>query len=190
MDISRITDTLYVSSKLRAGHMEELSARNICLAISMIAGQPPPDFSRDICRVLWLQTCDSILIPIPMKELIMGVQAALAVIQNGQSVLVFCAKGRHRSVAMAAAILIAMGQSISEAMQLLRSERTAADPQAWHISRRIHKFERYWQNRSSQPTTQVSCMEETYANIATTLVARIILYLSGAGRNKQVRSIT
>ncbi|HET7142716.1 MAG TPA: hypothetical protein VFI68_01745 [Anaerolineales bacterium] len=72
-----------------------------------------------------------------------------------------------------------MGQSTSEAMQLLRSERTGADPQAWHISRRIHKFEKCWKNRNNQPTKQASCIEETYANIATALVARIILYISG-----------
>ena len=197
MDISKITSYLYVSSKLQAGHMQELPARNIGLAISMIVGQPPPDFSDHACRMVWLQTCDSILIPIPVKELMSGVQAALPVIQSGQSVLVYCAKGRHRSVAMAAAVLIAMGQTACEATQLLRAQRKAADPQAWHISRRIHKFEKYWKNRNTQATNQVSCMEETYANTATALVASIILYMSGAGqwafgkfRNKQVRSNT
>lgn len=181
MDISRITDTLYVSSKLRAGHMKELPARNIRLAISTIAGQPPPDFSRHICRILWLQTCDSILIPIPMNELMMGVQTALPVIQGGQSVLVYCAKGRHRSVVMAAAILIAMGHTACEAMQLLRVQRMAADPQAWHIARRIHKFESHWQNWGNQPANHISHIEETYAEITTTLASNILFYISRVG---------
>lgn len=197
MDISRVTSYLYVSSKFQAGHMQELSARNIHLAISMIVGQHPPDFSQHACHILWLQTCDSILIPIPIKELISGVQAALPVIQSGQSVLVYCAKGRHRSVAMAAAVLIAMGHTACQAMEHIRTQRTAADPQAWHISRRIHKFEKCWQNRSTQTTNQVSNMEETYANIATSFVAHIMLYMSGVGQwafgkihNRQVGSNT
>ncbi len=176
MDISKITDYLYVSSKLQAGHIRELPARNIHLAISMIVGQTPP--VQPSFRILWLQTCDSILIPIPMRELLYGVQMALPVIQSGQSVLVYCAKGRHRSVAMAAAILIAMGYTAREAMDLLRVQRTAADPQAWHISQRIQKFEKCWQNRGNQPTSIISRINETYAEITTALAAKIILYIT------------
>ena len=175
MDISKITDTLYVSSKLQTEHMEELAARNIHLVISMIVGQPPPDFSNHVTRSLWLQTCDSILIPIPMKELMHGVQAALSVIKSGQSVLVYCAKGRHRSVAMAAAILIAIGHTADEAMQILRIQRTIADPQAWHISRRIHKFEKLLKNK---PDNMISSVEEKYSEIATTWTASILSHIS------------
>ena len=180
MDISKITDYLYVSSKLQAGHIEELPARNIHLVISMIVGQSPPDHSS--FRILWLQTCDSILIPIPMKELMIGVQTALPVIQSGQSVLVYCAKGRHRSVALAAAILIAMGYTSCEAMDLLHIQRKVADPQTWHISRRIRKFERCWQNSRDKPTNNISRIEETYAEIATTLTSKIILCISRLGK--------
>lgn len=175
MDISKITDTLYVSSKLQPEHIGELSTRNIQLVISMIVGQPPPDFSNQTCHSLWLQTCDSILIPIPMKELILGVQAALPVIKNGQRVLVYCAKGRHRSNAMVAAILVATGYTADEAIQLLRSQRDVANPQAWHISRRISKFEKLLKNKSNHIADFV---EEIYAEIATTLIANILFHIS------------
>jgi len=73
-----------------------------------------------------------------------GVQAALPVIQSGGRVLTHCHRGRHRGVAMAAAILIAMGYSADEAMRLLRDRRAIAHPEAWYIRRQIQKFEKHW----------------------------------------------
>lgn len=181
MDISKITDYLYVSSKLRAGQMEGLAGRNIHLVISMIAGHPPPYFSSQARRILWLQTCDSILVPIPMKDLMEGVQAAIPVIQSGQSVLVYCAKGRHRSAAMAAAILIAMGHPAREAVELIRAQRKPADPQAWHIARRIQKFEKTWKAGDHQAPNPINRLEETYAENATRLISMTLRFLSGLG---------
>jgi hypothetical protein len=73
-----------------------------------------------------------------------GVRAALPVIQGGGRVLTHCHKGRHRGVAMAAAILIAMGHTSEEAMRLLRERRQIADPQIWYIRWQIKKFEKQW----------------------------------------------
>lgn len=173
MDISKITDYLYVSSKLHAEHFEELKTRNISLAISMIVGQVPPQDSS--FRILWLQTCDSILIPIPLKELKHGVHAALTAIKNGQSVLVYCAKGRHRSIAMASAILIAMGYTARESMNLLQEQRAVADPHRWHIERRIYKFEKYWQNKSTKQNNLISRIEEKYSENATSFISSLFL---------------
>jgi hypothetical protein len=50
----------------------------------------------------------------------------------------------HRSVAMACCVLIGMGQTADQAMQLVKQKREAADPDAWYIQRRIYKFEQYW----------------------------------------------
>jgi hypothetical protein len=47
---------------------------------------------------------------------------------------------------MGAAILIAMGHSAQDAMQLVCKRRNKADPYAWHIRRRIETFERHWRN--------------------------------------------
>jgi protein tyrosine phosphatase (PTP) superfamily phosphohydrolase (DUF442 family) len=179
MDISKINDYLYVSSRPQAGHVEELTARNICLIICMIGGQRPPDiYAQPAFRLLWLQTCDSILLPIPMNKLLNGVQVALPVIKNGQSILVYCAKGRHRSIAMAAAILIATGSTAREATELLRAQRKVADPRAWHISRRIQKFEWQWRNGSNQSAGIMNRVEETYAEIATVFTSNVILYIT------------
>ena len=79
-----------------------------------------------------------------ITKLVNGVEAALPVIDNGDAVLVYCREGRHRSVAMAASVLIGCGLSADEAMEKIKSKRSKADPYAWHIQRRIRKFEQVW----------------------------------------------
>jgi protein-tyrosine phosphatase len=75
------------------------------------------------------------------------VEAALPVIDDGDAVLVHCLAGVHRSVAMACCVLIGMGYSAEEAMQLVESKREVADPRVWYIRARIEKFERSWRAR-------------------------------------------
>jgi hypothetical protein len=41
--------------------------------------------------------------------------------------------------------LIGLGSSAEDAMRLVKEKRPAADPGAWHIQRRIRKFEQRWQ---------------------------------------------
>jgi protein tyrosine phosphatase (PTP) superfamily phosphohydrolase (DUF442 family) len=153
MDISRVTDYLYVGAQPSAQDAERLHALNVRLIISMAGTmRPPKALTQPPLRLLWLRTYDTIFTPIPISKLIEGVQAALPVIQGGGGVLAYCREGRHRSIAMGAAILIAMGHSAEEAMQLLTARRQKADPQAWHIRRQIKKFEKRWQ---SMPTAEV-----------------------------------
>jgi len=152
MDISQITDYLYVGAQPRAEHAAELRARDVRLIISMIGtARPAAAFGEPPFRLLWLRTYDFFLTPIPVSKLVEGVQAALPVIRSGGRVLTYCAQGRHRSAAMAAAILIAMGHSAEEAMRLLQTGRRIARPQTWYIKRQIKKFEKHWQQ--AQPTT-------------------------------------
>jgi protein tyrosine phosphatase (PTP) superfamily phosphohydrolase (DUF442 family) len=146
MDISQITDYLYVGAQPSAEYADELRARDVRLIISMIGtARPAAAFGQPPFRLLWLRTYDTFLTPIPVSKLMEGVQAALPVIRNGGRVLTYCAQGRHRSVAMAAAILIAMGYSAEDAMRLVRARRPIARPQTWYIKRQIKKFEKHWQ---------------------------------------------
>jgi protein-tyrosine phosphatase len=173
MDISKVTEYLYVSASLGSAHINELDTRKISLIISMIGGRRPPEvFERSPYRLLWLQTFDSLLFPIPLSRLRRGAQMALQAIQNKENVLVYCAQGRHRSVAMAAAILITMGYTAPEAADLLRAQRQAADPQTWHIYQRIQVFEKHWKNKKSQSRG----IEEVYCEFATRLASNIVLY--------------
>ncbi|HNE04201.1 MAG TPA: hypothetical protein PLT08_06770, partial [Anaerolineales bacterium] len=53
--------------------------------------------------------------------------------------------GAHRGVTMGACILIAQGMHPLEAMELIKSKRPQADPDAFHIRPRILKFAKEWQ---------------------------------------------
>ena len=96
MDISQITEYLYVGAQPRAEHAEELRARDVRLIISMIGtARPAAAFAEPPFRLLWLRTYDTFLTPIPISKLMEGVQAALPVIRSGGRVLTYCAQGRH-----------------------------------------------------------------------------------------------
>jgi len=148
IDISRVTDYLYVGSKVGQEHAEELKILNFNLIISMI-GQIPPDHIYTVppFKTLWIKTYDTFFTPIPVKKLLLGVEAALPVIKEKGKVLVFCMEGRRRSIAMAAAILVAMGHTSEQAIDLLTSARKVADPRRWYIHMQIKAFEKYWRKR-------------------------------------------
>ena len=149
MDISEITENLYISSRVEEDDLEAIRRLDSGLIISMIIHRRPPRIlSESGLSVLWLRTIDFPLIPIPIRTLNRGVEAALPVIHDGGRVLIFCEAGRHRSVAMASCILIGMGYSAEQAMQLISERREVADPWAWHIRRQIRRFEAYWNSPS------------------------------------------
>ena len=147
MDISNITDYLYVSSKVTTRNVDAVLDLDPRLVISMIVQRrPPQELAQPPRRLLWFKTFDLFLIPISMRVLGRGVEAALPVIDAGHIVHVFCEGGRRRSVAMASCILIGKGYSAEDAMKLIKEMRPVADPYAWHIQRQIRNFEEYWQN--------------------------------------------
>lgn len=145
MDISRITDSLYVGTTPGQADFERLHDLGIRLVINMrlLLGRPPSDALRAM-RYLRLRTFDNPLLPIPSSALLRGTRTALEVIARGGSVYTHCSRGRHRSVAMAAAILIAQGLSPEAAMRTIRERRAVADPGAPHIRPRILEFAQAW----------------------------------------------
>jgi hypothetical protein len=147
LDVSPITDYLYISAWLRGGYIEEIRAMNVRLILSMHWLKPSPRLEYPPVRLLWLPTFDHPFAPMPMRTLQRGVEAALPVIQAGNAVLVHCRAGVHRSVAMACCVLIGLGQTADEAMQLVEQKRPVADPRLWYIQRRITKFEQQWRMR-------------------------------------------
>ena len=152
MDISPITNDLYISAKPDAARADELHGLNIGLIIDMRGDhRPKPVFMQPPFTMLWLPTFDLFFTPIRMETLEQGVRAALATIAQGRRVLVHCQHGRHRSVAMAAAILIGQGYTAKDAMRLIRQKRRVADPNIWHIRRRIEMFEPYWAAHNGSP---------------------------------------
>jgi protein tyrosine phosphatase (PTP) superfamily phosphohydrolase (DUF442 family) len=149
MDVSQITDYLYIASLPRAEDAQAVRDRNVRLIINMIFIRPPEVYTQPPFRMLTLRSFDFALLPIPIRKLKMGVETALPVIQDGESVLIYCRAGRHRSVAMGCCILIGMGHTADEAMQLVRDGREVADPHAAHIERQIRRFEEHWRTQKS-----------------------------------------
>lgn len=154
MDYSQITDQLAIMASPVDAHAQFLRDNNIQLVLAMNHKTPPGAFNQAPISLKHLPTSDLPFLPIPMSKLHEGVEAALPVIERGGGVMVYCNRGRHRSVAMAAAILIAQGYSADEAMDLIKQRRPAADPRIWYIKSRIRKFEREW--RAEHPNGGLS----------------------------------
>lgn len=151
MDYSQITDELYIGTTPGRGDYEVLRRLGIELVINMLVlGGRPPDGAQHALGYMRLPTFDIPFLPIPTAALMRGTRAALDVIRSGGKVYAHCSRGRHRSVAMAAAILIARGLSPEEAMALIKGRRAAADPEARHIRPRILEFARCWSDQRRQ----------------------------------------
>ena len=145
MNLSKITDTLYIGDTPLRDDYDLLRDLGVRLIINMRfekrlaldLHQPPLDF-------LWLRTFDNPVLPIPIRSLMRGVHVALETICQGGKVYAHCARGRHRGVAMGAAILIALGYDPDEAIELIKVQRPGADPDAFYIRSRILRFARAW----------------------------------------------
>jgi hypothetical protein len=144
VSISRITEFLYIASWPSEEDIHYLSSQGVRLALSMRQRFPSAAFTHPEIQVAHLPSSDSIFIPMPMFILHRGVEAALPIIKSGAAVAIFCKQGRRRSVAVACCILIALGHSSGQAMRMVIEQRPVADPYAWHIRRRILRFEREW----------------------------------------------
>jgi len=145
MNFSPITDDLFIGNTPFAKHYDQLHALGVRLIINMrFSRGPEPDSHDPPINVLWLRAIDSPLFPIPIYKLMRGAQAALDTIHCGGKVYAHCAYGRHRGVAMGACILIAQGMPAFDAMKLIESRRSIADPDAFYIKSRILKFAKLW----------------------------------------------
>ncbi len=145
MNFSSITDSLIVGTSPGRGDFDILRGLGVGLVINMRwMGGPRPPADDPSIRFVRFRTFDNPFLPIPLRALIEGVHMALEEISAGGKVYTHCQRGRHRSVAMAAAILIAQGFAPDGAMRLIKERRPVADPGARHIRSRIELFAREW----------------------------------------------
>lgn len=146
MNYSKITDELLVGTTPEEKDYDLLRELGVGLVINMrFERRPYPDLNVSPLKFLWLPTIDWPLFPIPISMLKRGALQALETIQAGRKVFAHCAGGRHRGVAMGAAVLIARGHDPEEAMQLIATRRKEADPHAFYIRSRILRFAQQWQ---------------------------------------------
>ena len=145
MDFSKITDNLFIGNTPRKDEYDFLRTLGVRLVINMrFDRRPALDLHHPPLDFLWLRTFDTPFLPIPIRSLMCGVCAALETIRAGGKVYTHCARGRHRGVAMGAAILIALGYDPDEAIELIKVQRPIADPDVFYIHGRILRFARAW----------------------------------------------
>jgi hypothetical protein len=142
--VSQITPQIFLGPVPHDGDVAYIRSLGVTLTIDMIFRRPPKGLYVSPARLLRLPTIDFPLFPIPLTKLLAGVEAAIPALADGEHILVYCRWGRHRSVAMTASILIALGMSADEAMDLITEHRAAADPHIWYIEKRIRAFEAHW----------------------------------------------
>ncbi len=147
LDISEITNYLFISNFPRAEHVEQIRSMGVKLILSMYLVKPDKTLGQPPVTLLWMPVIDSPITPIPLFVFRRGVKAALPVIDGGGKVLVHCRVGIHRSAAMACCILIAKGYSSEEAVDLVKRQRPVAKPGDAYILARIKKFEADWKCR-------------------------------------------
>ncbi len=145
MNFSRITNDLFIGDTPQPDDYDQLRDLGVRLVINMrFEKRPSCDPHNPPLDFLWLRTFDNPILVIPIHKLMRGARAALETIHSGGKVYAHCAKGRHRGVAMGAAILIALGYQPEEAMQLIKSRRSLADPDVFYIRSRILRFARHY----------------------------------------------
>lgn len=146
MNFSTITNDLFIGDTPSVKDYDRLRELGVRLIINMrFSRGPAPDPHIPPLNLLWLRTIDSPFFPIPIHKLIHGARTALETLRAGGKVYAHCAYGRHRGVAMGAAILIAQGHDPQDAMHLIAARRSRADPYAYYIRPRILRFASQWQ---------------------------------------------
>ncbi len=149
MNYSRITDYLYIGTTPKISDYPKLADKNIKLAINMRYDHiffPRKPLAG--IQTIWVPTVDSFLFPINAARLVPAVHQAINIINQGSSVLSYCRMGKHRSVLMGCAILIAMGYGIETACNLVTNNRSESDPYAKHIQKPIYEFSNIWHGKT------------------------------------------
>jgi len=140
---------LFIGTTPAAQDYQRLRNLGVRLVINMRwEHRLPPDTHEPPLTILWLRTFDNPIFLIPIKKLVRDARTSLETIKQGGKVYTHCAHGRHRGVAMGAAILIAQGHSARGAMDLIKSKRRVADPDIFYIRNRILRFARRWEKIS------------------------------------------
>ena len=147
MNFSQITDHLFIGDTPSRKDYDLLRDLGVRLVINMrLEKRPARDQHQPPLKFLWLPTIDSPGLVIPVGFLRRGVHAALETFQEGGKVYAHCQRGRHRGVAMGAAILIALGYDPDEAIELIKVQRPIADPDMFYIRSRIFRFAHTWES--------------------------------------------
>jgi protein-tyrosine phosphatase len=142
LDFSTITSYLYIGRLPAKQDFKLLHELNVGLVINMRFDKRLNTRRQHVTfQNLWLPAVDTRFTPIVTSKINRGVMAALETIHSGKTVYVNCKMGRHRSVIMAACILIAKGYDATEAMRLIKKQRPIADVETQYVKKQILHYE-------------------------------------------------
>jgi protein-tyrosine phosphatase len=144
LDISPITDQLFIGAWPKAENIDALVERGVKLILWMQMEQPDAALGRPPMTLLQLGAWDTPVTFVTVERLRQGVDLALPVLAAGGKVMACCKAGRRRSAAMAASILIAQGATTDEAIAVIKDRRPVAKPDNWWVQRRLRQFEQRW----------------------------------------------
>ena len=147
LDYSQITDNLYIAAWPTKYHREKIISLGVTLIIATILERTDKELNQSPLTLVHTRGSDvgSRLI-YPMGQLMKGVKPAVAAIQDGHKVMVFCKAGKHRSATMTACVLVGLGHPTDEAIKIVEAGRTEAEIKETHIQT-IRKFEEAWNGR-------------------------------------------
>jgi protein tyrosine phosphatase (PTP) superfamily phosphohydrolase (DUF442 family) len=144
LDYSQITNNLYIGAWPTKHDVQTIESLGVTLVISTILEQVDKELGEPPLKLLKLRITDAFYWPLyPTGTLERGVETALAAFEKGQTVMVFCKSGRHRSATLTSCILVAQGYPADQAIQIVKEKRPEADINP-RLRQRIEKFEQHW----------------------------------------------
>ncbi len=153
---SKITSYLYLGKQPKHhGDYGLLRDLNVGLIVNAAANCEPhlekQDGSREESpiRTIWIKAYDDLFMPpISVEDIKYAVEQAQESARISKRIYAHCRAGRHRSVAVAGCILIAVSNLKAEgAMALIKFMRPEADPYYPPIHKVICEFEKYWSEK-------------------------------------------
>lgn len=141
LDMSKITNDLYVGRTPYGSEYKKLKDLGVDLVINMRAEWPTPLIARQkLIQDVWVPSLDLPIGFVDQSRLKANAKRAKDVIDNGGKVYVFCRKGRHRSVAMASAILLSQGYTLDQIKKLFAKQRPVADLKRYQVNKAVSQF--------------------------------------------------
>lgn len=125
LDYSAITDNLYVGKTPHGKDYQMLKGQGVALVINMRLEWPITQLRmHDNLEEVWVPSIDSRYLPLRKKKILQVAGKALEVLKSGGKVYVFCRHGHHRSVVMAATILLLQGHKPEAVLGLFKKTRS------------------------------------------------------------------
>lgn len=144
LDYSQITENIFIGAWPTKYHREKIISLDISLVVATIIERVDKELGQSPLTLVHTRANDlGPRLIYPTKQILKGVEPAVATIKNGDKVMVFCKAGKHRSATMTSCILVGLGHSPDEAIKIVEAGRSEVEINQTHRDV-IVKFEKTW----------------------------------------------